>query len=271
MKNKSVLCLAIVGIGAMSAFAVPAIVKYPQDSMFNEFTLEYDPSMVAVTNEDFGGGCQSRFLERRRIMTDLNKDGVDDMILSDPLNCFGTGGGGWFVYFVGDGCWRCIGDVGMNRDAFAFDSVGDEVDLWYYWRSSGCDGTLGYYSFNHEGMKKGCRQISVRFGDDREDSVYGCIYRGIFGYAHNHKYVVEESETSADGTVSWRMVRDWEHPRLKSNIVDLNNEIRELKVEIENERRRADSAESTIRSLTKRLEDSERTQCLIYKERESRQ
>ena len=165
-------------------------------------------------------------MERWRIITDLNGDGKDDMILSDDPEYFGNGGGPWGVYVNSNGFWKCIGDVGLypSSGAFAFDEVGDEVDLWYYGHCSAQEGAIGYYTFKSDGMKKEFERIFIRGGNDSE-SVYDRICKDVFGYAGKHPYRFEKSETSTNGLVTWKKFDDRCPPSRKSELFELRQKL----------------------------------------------
>ena len=219
------------------------------ESRPNQFVLDYDPSYVALSNDHQSAYYPQTYFERWRIVTDLNGDGSDDLILSEDPAYFGNGGGPWDVYISSNGNWRCIGDVGLYPGVFAFDKVHDEVDLWYYSHCSAQEGVLGYYSFNSTGMRKVFQQMMIRTEGD-EDNVFNRIDNAIFGCAHRHPYRFEKSETSTNGVVTWRTVGDWQKPcRI--------DELGELKLKLSETEKRAQVAEEEVLRLTRRLSDYE--------------
>ena len=224
--------LIIAALTASAGFAVgslnaqPEIVEDAGRGTLDECILDYDPSLVAITNDHQSAICPQPYLERWRIVTDLNNDGKDDLILSDTKDTFGNAGGGWLVYINSNGCWRCIGDVGLYPGAFTFDRVHNEVGLWYYVRSSAQEGHVGYYSFHSGGMRKDVNQIFVRTAGE-DENVFGCMDKAIFGYAHRHPYRFDTSETSTNGIVSWKTIRDWRKPSRKDEIYELEQKLAE--------------------------------------------
>ena len=83
-------------------------------------------------------------------------DGHDDMLLSEPMANFGTGGGCWTAYRWTNGLYQAVGSFGAHYAAWSFDKdTGDSGGLrfWYYWHSSCREGTLGYYIISAKGVK----------------------------------------------------------------------------------------------------------------------
>ena len=237
--------IAAIGLNAQSAIAQVQSVTVSANDI-----LDRDPSSVAVSNDHQSAYWPQPYLERWRIVTDLNGDGKDDLILSDTKDTFGNASGGWLVYISSNGFWRCVGDVGLYPGAFTFDRVHNEVDLWYYSRSSAQEGHFGYYSFHSGGMRKGVNQIFVRTAGE-EENVFGCMDKAIFGYAHRHPYRFDTSETSTNGIVSWRTIRDWRKPSRK-------DEIYELKQKLADAENRANATEEKLKHASWKLAQFER-------------
>ena len=250
MKFKIVLFVTLANLMVITLFARSAIVKNSQDEVFREFVLNHDPSSVAVSNDHQNACAPQMYLERWRIVTDLNNDGKDDLILS-AAEGFGNSGGPWFVYISSNGYWRCIGDVGLypSTGAFAFDAVDNEVDLWYYDRVAAGEGYVGYYTFSPKGMKKECNRIFVRGGNE-EESIFVRLGADIFGYANKHPYRLEASETSTNGVVSWKLKGDWRKP-------GRTNELYELKQKLAAAEKRVQAAEEKQHQMSHRLYEYE--------------
>ena len=66
-----------------------------REAGFPQFTLDYDPSNVALSNDHQDAYCSQKFFERWRIVTNLNGDGTDDLILSEDSASFGNGVVSW--------------------------------------------------------------------------------------------------------------------------------------------------------------------------------
>ena len=224
------------------------------ESRPNQFVLDYDPSYVALSNDHQSAYYPQTYFERWRIVTDLNGDGSDDLILSEDPAYFGNGGGPWDVYISSNGIWRCVGEVGMYPGAFAMDKVDDEVELWYYWHDSAREGYVGYYIFRPDGkIKTGNTdsKILVRSdGGGNDNSIFDCLDKAIFGYAHRHPYRFEKSETSTNGVVTWKEIGDWQKPCRM-------DELGELKLKLSETEKRAQVAEEEVLRLTRRLSDYE--------------
>ena len=246
---KAVTFLFLASGFAPNLLAQTLVVKNVDNESFKEFTLNNDPSSVAVSNDHQSAYWPQPYLERWRIVSDLNGDGKDDLVLSDTKDTFGNAGGGWLVYINSNGCWRCVGDVALYPGAFTFDRVRNEVDLWYYARSSAREGHFGYYSFHSGGMRKGVNQIFVRTAGE-DENVLGCMDKAIFGYAHRHPYRFDTSETSTNGVVSWKTIRDWRKPSRQ-------NEIYELKQKLADAEKRASVAEARLQQMSHRLYEYE--------------
>jgi hypothetical protein len=194
--------------------------------------LDFDPSLVAISNDHQSVYCPQPYLERWRIVTDLNGDGKDDLILSDTKDMFGNACGGWSVYISSNGYWRCIGDVGLHPGGFTFDQVHNEVDLWYYIRSSAQMGYLGYYSFSPNGMKKGDNKIFIRANGD-DENVFDRMNKAIFEYSYKHPYRLESSETSTNGVVLWKTMQDWKKMTPKNEILELKKKLAEAEKRVQ--------------------------------------
>ena len=227
MKKIMLSCFSVL-FCSMSCSAVEAVVKKAGDEKFQSFSLNHNPSLLAVSNDNPTVTVKSMYHERWRIVSDLNNDGRKDLILSDVKDSFGNGGGGWLVYFsMSNGTWKCVGDISMHPGAFAMDKA-DGVDLWCYSHISAGDGYVGYYTFTSDGMREGFRKILVHGEDESDENVIGCLCKAVFGYAHSHPYVLETSETSEKGIVSWKKIGDWRKPRRRDEIYELKTQLTEL-------------------------------------------
>ena len=210
--------------------------------------LAYDPSMVAQSN-DFGyAEGRKVFLERYRILTDLNQDGTNDLLLSEAEELFGNGGGDWSVYLNSNGYWRCIGHVGLPFAGGTFEAAGDCVNLWSYSHCSAHSGTFCYYQFVDGKLEpKGNNSIFVEaVADEYEDSVFARIDQAIFGHTNNHPFVVERSSTATNGLVCWKTVKDSTRPSRENELFDLRERLRQAE-------RRAEEAERQVERLKRRV------------------
>lgn len=247
---KQILCLLLCVAFSATLAEMGLVVKDQDEEAFNEFVLDYDPSSIAFSNECRSAASPQGFIERWRIVTDLNGDGVDDLILSDDPRLFGNAGGPWNVYIRSNEFWRCIGAVDLYPGMIAFDKVWDEVDLWYYWHTSGREGEIGYYTFALNKMKRGIKAISIRSGHENGENVFRCICKAVFGRPHRHPYRLEASETSTNGVVSWKTVEDWRKPGLKNELYELEQKLSETK-------KRANAAEARVQQMSRKLHEYE--------------
>ena len=82
--GKTVL-VAIFSLGNTTLPAQHLVINNVDEEPFKEFVLDYDPSAVAISNDHPNAWSPKLYFERWRIITDLNNDGNDDLILSaDP-------------------------------------------------------------------------------------------------------------------------------------------------------------------------------------------
>ena len=170
-----------------------------------------DPSTVAVTNEFRGAWWNKPYHERYRILVDFDFDGHDDMLLSEPMADFGTGGGCWTAYHWTNGLYQAVGSFGAHYAAWSFDKdTGDSGGLrfWYYWHSSCREGPLGYSIISANGFKDDKSQRFSIAMDSDENDVASQLYRTALK-DHGIPYRYEESLTR-NGMVTWRPSRQRE-------------------------------------------------------------
>ena len=173
-----------------------------------------DPSMVVLSTDVGYAEGRKTYLERYRILTDLNRDGTNDLILSEAREAFGNAGGNWTVYLNSNGLWRCIGNVDLYPTVVTFEPMYDGVTLWTYSHCSCSSGTFSYYRFVDGKLESG-KNTSIFLedaGDGYEDSIFVRINQAIFHHTNSHPFVVEQSETSIDGTIRWKMVKEGPRP-----------------------------------------------------------
>ena len=166
-----------------------------------------DPSTVAVTNEFQGGWWNKPYHERYRILVDFDFDGHDDMLLSEPMAGFGTGGGCWTVYHWTNGHYQAIGSIGAHYAAWSFEKNpgGEGLRLWYYWHSNCRSGMLGYYLISREGVKDEKEQHLFIVMNSDEDDVASRLCKMVLK-DHGIMYRYETSVTR-NGMVAWRTTR----------------------------------------------------------------
>ena len=138
-------------------------------------------------------------------MTDLNNDGMNDLILSDAYG-FGNGGGPWTAYVHTNGGWVAIGDPAFRYGMFAMEkTVDDEVRLWYYSHLSCSDGYIGYFQFSGGGMDDKPQRMLIDTGDTGTP-IGNAIVEAVFKTKSNHPYRFEHSATT-NGVVTWSEVK----------------------------------------------------------------
>ena len=245
---KRIILFSMIGAAA-AAYTKPAVVIGPQEAAQKEFVLDVDPSTVAVSNEYQTALAPRPFNERWRIVSDLNGDGVNDLILSDPKETFGNAGGSWMIYMCRDNLWRYIGDVELHPGVVTLETTDVGVNIWNYWRNSGSDGYFGYYRVANGILGKSPMQILISSSGE-EDSVFTRIDMAIFGCPNPHPFSLEESMTSTNGIVSWRKIRDHRLPLRK-------NELYELRQKLSEAEKRAITAEAKLQKLSHKLHEYE--------------
>ena len=172
----------------------------------DEVLVSCDPSMVAATNSCLSE-CQPQiWLERWRILTDMNGDGVNEMLLSDAEEADVGGCGGWRLCIKSNECWRCIGEVYFDPAFFAMERTYDGINIWYCHPCNSMSWSMGYYSIDISKATIRKEGIFIERYDER-DSIADRVYNAVFKRRDEHPYVLERSKTASDGTVSWVQVR----------------------------------------------------------------
>ncbi len=167
-----------------------------------------DPSLVAL--RDHRDGVAPKFSERMRILADLDGDGVEDMLLSGGPEASGKMGLAWTVYLKRDGDFRAIGGVWAHPMAIAIepDQDRDQADakvrrfarIWVYLRSSGRNGSYGYYRLGNESVDE-LKAIEIYPGDGGTD-LGRSIYEATFKKSPI-PFKIQRSSTGEDGKVTW--------------------------------------------------------------------
>ena len=154
---------------------------------------------------------KAKYAERKRILTDLDADGHDDMLLSGSPDEFGTMGGPWTIYLSRKGDYVRVGEVRAHSMALAIepDQARIYTDLktrrfarvWVYLKSSGSAGTFGYYRVGEESVDE-IKSIEIYPGDGGT-TVGNAIYEATFKQSPI-PYRMQGSTTGDDGTVKWQ-------------------------------------------------------------------
>lgn len=160
-----------------------------------------DPSTEALPDET----GRRRFLERSRILVDLDGDGAKDMLLSNP-NTAGSSGVDWSVFLKREGEFRSIGHLWAHPKAISFERIPGEshkgilARVWVYLRAGAGAGAFGYLPVN-EGSVGKMEDIRIYPGPGN-GGIGEKLYAAAFGESPV-PFKVEHSKTTEDGTVSW--------------------------------------------------------------------
>lgn len=155
----------------------------------------------AVTNAFAQYWSKDAWIERERGWVDLDNDGIDDLILSDPYSSGGTGGLGYTVYVATNGLYRAIGTIGGHRSTFGVEDRGSLGRIiWTYSHSSCCTGSFCWLQI-YESETTDSGRIAV-YVLDGEDSLGHDIGAAIRKWATVPiRWEISHTE---DGKVSWR-------------------------------------------------------------------
>jgi len=170
-----------------------------------------DPSSLAAADASTGTG----YAERWRVVVDLDGDGKDDLLLSEPAELFGTMGGEWEVYLFRDGDYRKVGALTAHPRALSFERDHDRTQrdakdryyarVWVYLRGGGSEGGLGYYRVGEQAVA-GERGVTIYPGDGGTD-LGRAVYDAVMGHSEI-PFRLEYSATDARGRVVWSEVRE---------------------------------------------------------------
>ncbi len=204
-----------------------------------EQKFDHDPSLDAVSNDIVTVQNPNPFLERWRVVTDLNNDGVEDLILSDPREKPWTYETSWMVYVHTNSVWVYQGDVIFRPDMVTFEQTYNGVNIWKYTPISGHEGFLGYNRFADGKLDRRPNRMHIVY-EDENDCIFFRLNNAVFGHPSTQPFRLESSETSTNGVVSWKFVRDERTPCRKSEVYELKQRVAELE-------KRANEAESQLR------------------------
>lgn len=167
-----------------------------------------DPSLVPLLNPTDGG--VRKYSERSRILTDLDGDKVDDMLLSGGPQTFGTMGGLWEVYLSRNGEFVRVGEIWAHPKAIAIEPDQARIHkdpktrryarIWVYLKSGGSAGGFGYYRVGEDSIDE-MKRIEIYPGDG--GTVLGnAIYEATFKHSPI-PFTIAHSTTDDAGKVSW--------------------------------------------------------------------
>lgn len=167
-----------------------------------------DPSLVPLRNQ-FDGATQ-KYSERLRILADLDGDGVDDMLISGGPETSGTMGRAWTVYLNRNGGFSPVGNISAHPLAIAIEPDQDRIQadakvrrfarIWVYLKSSGRNGSFGYYRIGTESVDA-IKAIEIYPGDGGTD-LGRSIYKATFEKSPI-PFKIQQSTTGEDGKVTW--------------------------------------------------------------------
>ncbi len=164
-----------------------------------------------VTNEFYDANANHErtkrksypYVERYRCFVDLDQDGHDDVILSDPICQRGTGGLSFAVYLWTNGNYIAIGEIGTHPGFLYVEHVNEYTrTIWTYWRSSGNSGSIG--AMQIKGRYKTCSNfIAVDLGSEGDTPT--TIGMDIYDLIRTKATVPIRTETSytTNNIITW--------------------------------------------------------------------
>jgi hypothetical protein len=167
---------------------------------------EDDPSLKPTYEQD----SNTKYAERYRVLTDLDGDGVQDLILSIGMKLFGNGGGFWKVYLKRDKEFVPIGDIEAHPLALSFEpdrernmtepSMRHYARIWFYSHGGAQSGVIGYYKVGPSSITP-----AVYFDVQMSENAIGSsIYKAVFDAPSPIPFKLQASTTDAQGHVSWQ-------------------------------------------------------------------
>ena len=168
--------------------------------------LAADPSLKAKPDPT----GKVKYVERSRIIVDLDGDGTNDMLLSGSPEEFGTMGGPWAVYLNRDGDYKRIGEVWAHPRAIVFEPdqarILNEpkshrfVRVWVYLKTSGSAGSFGYFRVGKDSVDE-MTSIEI-YPCDGGTGIGRAVYEAAFKKSPI-PFKIQGSTTAEDGTVTW--------------------------------------------------------------------
>lgn len=159
-----------------------------------------DPSSQPLS--DAAGG--KKYIERARIVVDLDGDGEKDMLLSNPRTA-GNSGLSWDVYLHRDGDYRQIGELWAHPKAISFEKVPGEshegvlARVWVYHHGGAGAGSFGFYRVKKDSVDK---LSALNIYPDNE-GIGEKLYKATFDESPI-PFEIEQSSTTGDGKVTWK-------------------------------------------------------------------
>jgi len=117
--------------------------------------------------------------ERYRIRTDVDGDGIPDLILSDPLRLFGNGGGGWEV-FLGkpDDTFSSAGRISAQVGFIRVERKDETSRMWVWFPGGAWVGALGYYEIR-DGRIQPFASLTIYAGDGGTE-LGNAVFHAVF-------------------------------------------------------------------------------------------
>lgn len=207
MKVIRTIALLALSLGAIRCEANNAL-SHTKPEVIDDLSV-LDPGKIVsaaylfdsvITNG--GNPCRDKYIPRNRGFVDLDKDGHEDVIISEPLSSFGTGGGSFWMYLWTNGNYRCIGEFGSHA---GWIKVEDEPHgyrrIWTWWHSSCSSGTIGCVTVWSNGfVEKGQLPITTA-GDGGPSSIGSELMDSV----HRHATVPVrwEQSVTTNGVNKW--------------------------------------------------------------------
>lgn len=158
------------------------------------------------TNRD--DRTQSQYIERYRLLVDLNQDGHEDVIMSEPISLRGSGGLSYVVYLWTNGNYVCIGETGGHLERIRVEHIDDSTRIiWSYSHCSAGSGSIG--TFVVRGWQcHDSRTCHIELsGDGQAQPTVGSQLLDIIDKTATVPIRIEKSQTK-DGKVRWLPVDD---------------------------------------------------------------
>jgi len=161
----------------------------------------YDPS---GTNRNYW--TKDQYVERYRLFVELNQDGHEDVILSEPISQRGTGGLSYGVYLWTNGNYVCIGDIGGHLESIHVEHINELTRIiWTYSHCSCQSGAIGTFVIEDWRCVDN-RHCHIELGDEGQTpSTVGRQLLDIIKKTATVPLRIEKSVTK-DGKVRWRRV-----------------------------------------------------------------
>ena len=170
-----------------------------------------DPSAAPL--KDPSG--EKKYVERWRVIADLDGDEKDDLILSDGPSAFGKAGGSWTVYLRRGEEFKKVGSIDAHPKAIAIEADHDRnqrdlkdrrfARIWVYLRGGAGEGKFGYYRINETKVDD---LVKLDLYPDGDDELGQAIYKATFGSESPIPYSLEYSSTDELGKVTWAERKD---------------------------------------------------------------